>query len=178
MKTKYVCILAALLLFSSFSLSGQRLATGDSFRNTAPPENIHIRGVETAVSGDSLRVNFHIRVAGIDLRTYQRLKLELSIRKDDRQAILPSIIYSGRLRSRYDRRNEQLSSSAREMAPYRLYTGIREREIYELEYKVNTPYARWMDHASLMLRQTFDSNGFTDVDEQVLAEKLNLVIND
>lgn len=158
-------ILLIFLLIFSFSAYGKQEDT-----------DMHIRLSEAVfeLRDDSLHIRFQIRTEGINLRTDQRLLLEFSLNLSDRRAVLPSVLYSGKVRARYDRRYRRISVAHALETPRYIYVGVDKKQAYHWEYEVSIPYGKWMDNAALHLRQVFESNGRVYVNDEVLCPDLEL----
>lgn len=137
-------------------------------------EPIRITDVVFKVDDDSLQVNCRIQLTGIDIKTYQSLELALAIEAGEKKALLPSIVYAGRLRHRYDERARNLHGQANALKPYQVFTTVRKENTYNVDYQAKIPYGHWLDQAALTLHQTFESNGYVMEDKQVLNNNLSL----
>ncbi|MDH6534922.1 hypothetical protein D0T51_08165 [Parabacteroides sp. 52] len=132
---------------------------------------IRISDLRTVYREDSLYIHFRIRTQGIDLRTDQRLLLEFSLNSADRKAVLPTVLYSGKLRARYDRRYRLLSVHHAMHTPSYQFIGVDKRHIYDFDYKASLPYGKWMNQAVFSLKQIFETNGRVEVNEQRLSSE-------
>ena len=90
-------------------------------------EGISINNLKTAVTSEMLDISFIVEASGLDLNGNGQLKLEFAVENDDRRLILPSVVYAGKLRYRYERRREELSG-AYHVEPYKVYRGVKENE--------------------------------------------------
>ena len=146
--------LTALFLFTQpvFSQTGNILFT---------PESL-------TVLDDSVRIRMTITVRNIELPTERSLSLTPSLRKGSKQVSLPPVILSGRQRSRFDRREELIAPSACKEEPYIRLVDIKENKTYTIHYYVSIPYAGWMCHAALCLKQA----GKDCCEETLLSETI------
>ncbi|MDF9831253.1 DUF3868 domain-containing protein [Parabacteroides sp. PF5-6] len=135
-------------------------------------EPIRITDVVFKIDDDSLQLNCRIQLTGIEIKTYQSLELALAIEAGEKKALLPPIVYAGRLRHRYDERRRNLYGQINALKPYQVYTTVRKENVYTLDYQAKIPYGHWLDQAALTLQQTFESNGYVMKDKQVLSDNL------
>lgn len=106
------------------------------------------------VSDDSVRIDLAIRAQGISMPSGESLILTPSLRCGKKRVVLPPVVFSGRRRARFDRREEAVDPDRNRPVPYHVWICGRRRNDYTLRYRVSLPYASWMEHASLALRQT------------------------
>lgn len=145
-------LLYILLLFCI--LSGPRNLFAES-KKAAPKQGTGIRIIPRTIDirDDSVRIDVEIIVAGIRIPGEQSLSLIPELSSGSKRVILPSVILSGRQRARYDRREEAVAPNVKQIKPYHTWVGVRAEEKYNLRYRVAIPYASWMDHAALSLKQ-------------------------
>lgn len=105
------------------------------------------------VSEDSVRIDLTIRAKGIAIPSEQALTLTPSLHFGKKQVELPPVVFSGSRRARFDRREETVNPDRNKAIPYHVWITGRRRNDYTLRYLVSIPYASWMEHASLRLRQ-------------------------
>lgn len=105
------------------------------------------------VSEDSVRIDLTIRAKGITIPSEQALTLTPSIYSGKKHVALPPVVFSGNQRARFDRREEAVNPDRNRPVPYHVWVTGRKRNDYTLRYQVSIPYASWMEHASLRLRQ-------------------------
>lgn len=106
------------------------------------------------VSDDSVRIDLTIRARGISMPSGESLILTPSLRCGKKRVALPPVVFSGSRRARFDRREEAVNPDRNRPVPYHVWVCGRRRNDYTLRYQVSLPYASWMEHASLALRQT------------------------
>lgn len=116
-----------LLVFSGMRLWGQE--AGD----------IRISGVSSEVSDDSLRVSFTLTVRNLNVGGNESLTLFPRLTDGNTVVTLPAVVYSGRLRRKYDER-KRIFSLEPQPAVYRTYTNIRRENEYRLDYGYSIPY--------------------------------------
>lgn len=105
------------------------------------------------VSEDSVRIDLTIRAKGIAIPSEQALTLTPSLHFGKKQVALPPVVFSGSQRARFDKREEEVNPDRNKPIPYHVWITGRRRNDYTLRYLVSIPYASWMEHASLRLRQ-------------------------
>lgn len=105
------------------------------------------------VSEDSVRIDLTIRAKGIAIPSEQALTLTPSLHFGKKQVALPPVVFSGSQRARFDKREEVVNPDRNKPIPYHVWITGRRRNDYTLRYLVSIPYASWMEHASLRLRQ-------------------------
>lgn len=105
------------------------------------------------VSEDSVRIDLTIRAKGIAIPSEQALTLTPSLHFGKKQVELPPVVFSGSRRARFDRREETVNPNRNRLEPYHVWVTGRRRNDYTLRYLVSVPYASWMEHASLRLKQ-------------------------
>ncbi|WP_293710331.1 DUF3868 domain-containing protein [uncultured Parabacteroides sp.] len=127
------------------------------------------------IRDDSVRIEMKITIRGIQLPTERSLSLTPYLCKSNKNVTLPSVILYGRQRYRFDRREELIDPRMCLVKPYTRLVGLNEKKTYTLQYKVSLPYAGWMRHASLCLRQTGkDCCTETRLSDNVLTEDIHL----
>lgn len=135
--------------------------------------NIVIDNLQTEITSETLDINFSLKASGLKLRCDGQLMLEFAVESTDRRLVLPTVIYSGNRRYRYERRRELLSSQFH-MEPYHIYKNIKENKSYELNYVLSIPYYTWMEHASITCREyTHDCSGNNLTNNEILVADLN-----
>ena len=138
MKSVYRTLLAAVCL----------LAGG----YTASAQRIDITDPRVAIVNDRMDISLRVEASQLDLGTCEQLKLEFVIEGDGSRLLLPEVIYTGRLRNLYERRNELLSEQY-VMAPYHIENKVRKNKTYALDYVVSVPFYPWMQHASIAVNE-------------------------
>lgn len=138
---KKTAIILGLILCSWFTAQAQTTGGG-----------VTIKDIQTNVSGDMLDIRFNIAATGLDIKCDGHLIVEFAVETDERRLVLPTVVYSGNLRYRYERRNALLSDSY-QMEPYRIFKGVKENRTYETDYTLSMPYYTWMEHATVTYRE-------------------------
>lgn len=154
-------LLACLFLFSQsvFSQTGNILFT---------PETL-------VIHDDSVRIGMNIIVRNIQIPTDHSLKLIPYFQRDNKHVSLPPVILSGRQRSRFDRREELIAPHSFKEKTYIRLIGIKEKDTYTIHYNISLPYAGWMRHASLCLKQVErDCCKETLLSDTLLTKDINL----
>lgn len=127
------------------------------------------------VSEDSVRIDLTIRAKGIAIPSEQALTLTPSLHFGKKQVELPPVVFSGSRRARFDRREETVNPDRNRAIPYHVWITGRRRNDYTLRYLVSIPYASWLEHASLRLRQVSrDCCTELLLADDVLTEDINL----
>lgn len=160
----FYTILAVLLL----------LARGLNAQNQEEKRGFYIIGREITFRNDSAQFNITIQINNLNIYSDQALALEFAIENDNRKQALPTVTYEGSRFSRVDNRNYLLSYEY-VAKPYHTFTSAEKNTSYTLEYKVGVPYASWMNHAALVLRQTLkDCCSEHQLHEKTLVPDINL----
>lgn len=116
-------------------------------------ESIRFIPRSLTVSDDSVRIDLTIRARGIAVPSEQALTLTPSLRFGRKELPLPPVVFSGSRRARFDRREEAVDPDRNRVVPYHVWVTGRKRNDYVLRYRVSVPYASWMEHAELRLKQ-------------------------
>ncbi|MDL2255264.1 hypothetical protein LJC38_01600 [Parabacteroides sp. OttesenSCG-928-K15] len=171
MNKNYIFLLL-LLLLAPLRGGAQEIENGD--------ENIpiYIKNAGYRLVDDHLYIQFTVRSSGVRVNTWQRLQVVFMLESEGKQVMLPALVYTGKLSAAYYRRNKSVAGTELLVEPYHIYTGLRKDKVYELGYLVNVPYWKWMDHASLRVRQIFDRGFRTKVNDQIICTDLNLKLTE
>lgn len=131
------------------------LAAAGLYAQPAPGSASGIRLVPRLmeVRDDSVRIHLEIRAAGISIPSDESLTLLPELQAGKKRVVLPAVVLSGAERARFDQRAATVRPDASRPAPYHVWSGVRRGDSYLLNYAVSLPYAPWMQHASLRLRQ-------------------------
>lgn len=105
------------------------------------------------VSDDSVRIDLAINAKGITVPTEQALTLTPSLCLGKKRVSLPPVVFSGSRRARFDQREETVNPDRNRPVPYHVWVCGWRRNDYMLRYLVSIPYASWMEHAELRLKQ-------------------------
>jgi outer membrane protein OmpA-like peptidoglycan-associated protein len=132
-------------------------------------KGISIQDPSLQLSDDSVQVHLNLFGKNLKIGARESLTVDFRIESEDKGINLPSVIFTGKQRLAYDRRNHLLSGQT-PPAVYHTYKGIREKDIYSLAYNYNVPYARWMKDAHLKVSQRMDDCcHIVLLDEKVLS---------
>lgn len=118
---------------------------------SAPGIRIVPRTLE--VRDDSVRISLEIRASGFRIPSDESLSLIPELQQGEKRVVLPAVVLSGAERARFDRREEEVNPDRSKPLPYHIWSGVRRGNNYLLNYQISLPYASWMQHASLRLRQ-------------------------
>lgn len=131
------------------------LAVAGGIAQPAPGSASGIRIVPRTleVRDDSVRISLEIRASGIRIPSDESLSLIPELQQGEKQVVLPAVVLSGAERARFDRREEAVNPDRSKPLPYHVWSGVRRGNNYLLNYQISLPYASWMQHASLRLRQ-------------------------
>lgn len=151
-----------ILTATAFSAGAQESATG-----------INITNLQTEITGEKLNIRFDVTARNIQLKSGGQHKLEFALESGDRRLVLPALVYSGKMRYRYQRRMEELSG-AYHIQPYKIFKGVKKNQTYALEYTLDIPYYTWMEHAAVTWREySHDCSGDYLTASDVLIADLN-----
>jgi len=133
---------------------------------------ISVENLQTEVVGEDFHLNFTLAAHNLNINCDGYRILEFAVENAENRLVLPTVVYSGTIRYRYERRREELSGIY-PMEPYYIYKGIKKDESYELDYALSLPYYSWMEHASVTYREyTHDCSGNNLTAEGVLLADL------
>ena len=135
--------LCFILLIMSIRLYGKE-ATSDGIRII--PQSL-------TVSDDSVHIDLKITATGIRIPSEESLRLIPSLHFGKKKVALPPVVLSGSRRARFDRREETVNPDRDKPVAYHTWIGVKRGKNYTLRYKVSIPYASWMEHAELRLKQ-------------------------
>ncbi len=115
--------------------------------------NPRVSSPAAAIEGETLRVKSRLEASGLKLKSSQNRTVEFYLTGENREVMLPSVVYTGKQRYRFERRNRSLSE-AYSLTPYKVYKPVKKNQTYTLDYDLTVPYEPWMDHAALGYRIT------------------------
>ena len=148
-----LCHLRAIILLIALLLSSPTIHA-DSKKTVSGSEiGIRIIPQQMAVRDDSVRIDLKIVAHGIRIPSEQSLSLVPELHYKGKRVVLPPVVLSGSQRARFDRREETVDPGRRGQEPYHVWVGVKRGSSYNLRYRVSIPYASWMEHSSLLLRQ-------------------------
>lgn len=140
-------------------------------QQTVRPISVENQNIE--VVGDDVNISFRLSAQNLDIESKGHLRLEFAIETDKQRLVLPSVIYSGGLRYRYNRRSSLLSDAYR-LEPYAVYKVGSKKDKYETDYAVSIPYYPWMENAAVTYREYMhDCGGDYPTAAGVLVADLN-----
>ena len=150
-----------LMLVLCYSVQAQHITSG-----------ISVEDLQTEVVGDDFRLNFTVAAHNLHINCDGYRILEFAVENAENRLVLPTVIYSGTIRYRYEQRRTELSG-IHPIEPYYIYKGIKKDESYELKYALSLPYYSWMEHASVTYREyTHDCSGNNLTAEGILVADL------
>lgn len=120
---------------------------------SATDQGIRIIPQSLTVSDDSVHIDLKITATGIRIPSEESLTLVPSLHFGKKSVDLPPVVLSGNQRARFDRREELVNPDRNKPLPYHTWIGIKRGNNYTLRYRVSLPYASWMEHAALRLKQ-------------------------
>ena len=143
------------------------------FTTQAQDGGISIENFRTAITGETLAIDFTVKASGLKINCDGQTTLEFAVESADRRLVLPVVVYSGKQRYRFERRREELSGAYR-VEPYHIYKGVNKNKTYELDYRLSIPYYTWMEHASVTYSEYIhDCGGDVHAGDGVLVADLN-----
>lgn len=159
MLTRFFYIIVG-VLFLSTQLHSQEAAPVGGIND------IYIKSPTMEKLNDSLYITMKIEASNLHIHSNQAVKLNIYVRNSEKQVALAPVLFSGKLREAYDKRNRLLTFNAAPVSDY-IFTGINKKEKYDLDYAFSIPYASWMDDAELLIQQFFnDCCGYELLAEQ------------
>lgn len=117
------------------------------------PDGIRIIPQSLTVSDDSVHIDLKITATGIRIPSEESLTLIPSLHFGKKEVALPPVVLSGSRRARFDRREETVNPDRNKPLAYHTWIGVKRGNNYTLRYNVSIPYASWMEHAELRLKQ-------------------------
>lgn len=158
-------IITLLLLSITLSLSAKE----------ADDDGIRILPQSLTVSDDSIHLDLKITASGIRIPSGESLTLIPSLHHGKKKVELPPVVLSGSRRARFDRREETVNPDRNKPLAYHTWIGVRRGNNYTLRYCVSLPYASWMEHAALWLKQiSKDCCTERVLADDVLTQDINL----
>lgn len=155
-KDKYLCIRATIalwLLLPAF-LHAQNDVSG-SYWSVTQSASVEITPLNVSIQNDSVTLHWKIQVSDIRVRPNCSHVLMPILADAHNSLSLPRVIISGRRRASYDMRERALDPFQRK--PYSVSVYRKRRPVAPIYYSVSFPYATWMEHCSLELRQVSES---------------------
>lgn len=140
----------ALFLLLPASLTAQ-----ESYWSVTQSSSVEIVPINVSVQNDSITLHWKILVSEIKVGSHYSHVLMPLLVGSHNSFSLPPVIISGRKRASYDLRERALDPFQRK--PYAVSVYHRRRPVEPIYYSVTFPYAAWMEHCSLELRQVRES---------------------
>lgn len=117
-------------------------------------EGIRITPRSVAVSNDSLHMFLEMDLNAVHVNAITSVTFTPLLEKNGKQLLLPPVVVTGTKRQRFERRERALQAATRRSAePYRVLVNNHGGGSKLVTYKVSVPFASWMVHASLLLKQ-------------------------
>ncbi len=138
--------IALLLCSSTTHADSKKTVSGSEIGIRIIPQRMDVRD-------DSVRIDLKIVAHGIRIPSEQSLSLVPELHYKGKRVVLPPVVLSGSQRARFDRREETVDPDPKRIDPYHVWVGVKRGSSYNLRYRVSIPYASWMEHSSLLLRQ-------------------------
>lgn len=140
-------LLACLLIASASSMQAQSITSGKA--------DIKVAINQIAMQKDSVLIDMMIDAKDIRIAGDQSLRLDLTLESKDVKAQLPSVLYIGSKRQRYDNRIKRLSGKELHTNIYHSFSGIKKSKTYPLHYTLKVARSEWMDSAAIYTSQVF-----------------------
>jgi outer membrane protein OmpA-like peptidoglycan-associated protein len=118
------------------------------------PGAVRITNVSAGVSEDSLRLRFTLTAERLNVGNMESLTLSPRLAGEKTTMLLPEVVYSGKLRKKYDDRKYTLACKQRLV--YRVYSGISPDRTYRLEYATSVPYSPRLQPQQLVVAYHFN----------------------
>lgn len=112
-------------------------------------QGIRIIPQDISIHDDSLRLVLSMDLNGVRTGKLTALTFTPVLADKAHRLLLAPVVVSGTKRNRYEQRERALSKSPAP-APYCVIRGHMSKQV---NYKVSIPYASWMAHATLLLKQ-------------------------
>lgn len=170
-KTLTYSLLTCLLILSATALQAQSTEKGDIQGNADITVSIN----EISLQGDSLLIDMMIYAKDIRINSDQSLRLDLSLESSEVKASLPSVLYTGSKRLRYDNRIEKLSGKEVNPGTYHTFAGISKDKSYPLHYSLKVTYNEWMNDATIRSSRVYHDCCDRHISGQEVLAQLNLV---
>lgn len=153
-RTHRYLLIAGILALCSFAQHSLLHAT-PSYWSIVPGASVEIVLLNSSVQNDSVTLHWKILVTDLRVRSTDSHVLVPILMDAHNSLSLPRIVISGRKRASYDTRERTLDPFQRR--PYSISVYHRRRPVEPIYYSVTFPYATWMEHCSLDLRQLRES---------------------
>ena len=119
-------------------------------------QGIRISPQEISVRNDSLQLFLEMDLNDVHVNNLTSVSFTLvlqAVKKQDTLVELPPVIISGSKRFRFERRERALASGEVAPTPYLVLIDNHKTVSKNIKYRISIPYASWMQHARLLLRQ-------------------------
>lgn len=105
------------------------------------------------IERDSLHLHLQMDLSQVYVSSSMAITFTLTLSRQKQQLDLPAVVISGARRERADRRERFLEHTTNKPAFYARLHGNGRPDSRTVDYRVSIPFASWMQHASLLLRQ-------------------------
>lgn len=119
---------------------------------TGMAEGIRIVPHSIQVLHDSLHLHLQMDLDQVQVSSSMAIAFTPMLHNDKQQLDLPAVVINGARRERADRRERFLERTT-DKALYVRLRHNRKPGSQTVDYRISVPYASWMQHASLLLRQ-------------------------
>lgn len=143
-------------------------------------EEIRIREHSIRVESDSVRFDITFDISQVKVTSSSAFILVPVLRTHKKTLDMPAVIVAGHNRSAFDMREDYLTplGEKRSVYTYIRYTRNPKERPDSVRYRVSIPYASWMMHAELALKQLAkDCCNETQLALDALNEDINLNAN-
>lgn len=125
------------------------------FTVQAAAQDIRIVPQAITVENDSLRLNMLFDLRGVEVNSLTALTFTPQLSYRQQTVSLPAVVVTGKRRYRYEQREQGLASGRHTTSPppFRIIREGEKNNGKQIDYRATLPYAAWMQHASLLLRQ-------------------------
>lgn len=128
-------------------------ATAGITPSASMAQGIRIIPRSMQVLHDSLRLHLQMDLNQVYVSSSMAITFTPVLSHQKQQLDLPAVVISGARRERTDRRERFLEHPADEPVFYARLRNSRQPDSRTVDYRISVPFASWMQHASLLLRQ-------------------------
>lgn len=138
-----------------------------------PVSAVRIDAPSITFGDDSVRIETVIFPQTLRISRSQAITLRFTLESGGRKVDLPSVVFSGSRRDRFDRRERILAPDPHDVPRY-VYTKWQKVPDKTYTYRITVPYAGWMRRAGLVVTQVLSGCGNGKVlDRKVLLKGLD-----
>ncbi|WP_455638914.1 DUF3868 domain-containing protein [Parabacteroides sp.] len=124
------------------------------FPSPLAAEGIQIIPRSITVHNDSLHMSLEMDLNAVHVNTITAVSFTPLLQGEKGEVEFPSVVITGSKRYRFERRERALAVGKEpQPVPYLVLLDTRKTGSKTVRYKVSVPYASWMGHATLLLRQ-------------------------